>query len=257
MVSVDRWTAAQQYEHGYWQDVATQIVGGAASRLDWYQWRADQLAQRLRSVGLQHAASGQARVVEVGSGPVGVTTFFPARERLAVDPLQKEYEKNAAFLGYRDPEVQYLEGVGEDLPCESGGYDLVIIENCIDHVRDVDGVMTEIGRVLKPDGVLYLTVNTRTRWGYVAHRILSNLQIDRGHPHTFTPLRAERLVRAYGFTPLSIEVESALRAHWNDLRAPDLRTRVKCLLGVSESLLTLVAQRRPDGEPSVDDASRP
>lgn len=245
MVTVDRWKAAQEYEHGYWEDVAANIVSGTAPNLDWYRWRADVLAERLRKAGLQRLADGNACMVEIGGGPVGLATFFRGTERIAVDPLQTQYGKNPVLSRMRDPAVRYLEGVGESLPCDSGNADIVAIENCIDHVRDVDAVMNEIVRVLRPDGVLYLTVNCRTRWGYVMHRLLSRLQIDRGHPHTFTPRKAIRLVESYGFKPLMVQVESALRAHVDDLRAPGLRTKAKGLLGVSEYLITILAQRQP------------
>src|SRR5437899_1747709 len=67
----------------------------------------------------------------------------------------------------RDPAVDYREGSVEALPCESGHYDLAIIENCIDHVRDMHAGMRELQRALRTGGALYLTVNCRTKWGFV------------------------------------------------------------------------------------------
>ena len=160
-----------------------------------------------------------------------------------VDPLEPHYAENATLTSLRNPLVQYRAGAAESLPCESGRYDLAIIENCIDHVRDVHGAMCELERVLGPRGVLYLTVNCRSRWGFFAHRALSNLRIDAGHPYTFTPDRLRRLLQAHGWTPVQFDVGSYDAARTEDLSAPELRSRIKGLLGISEYLVSVVATR--------------
>ncbi len=94
MASPARWQRAQRYERGYWESLATRIAAGSASQLDWYRWRADQLVLRLRALGLGALTEGRARVIEVGCGPVGVVGFFPAVERIAIDPLEPYYVTN-------------------------------------------------------------------------------------------------------------------------------------------------------------------
>jgi SAM-dependent methyltransferase len=243
MVSGERWKAAQEYELGYWEAQAQRMGGNGDSQLDWYRWRAEDLSARLNALGLEHLTSGDARIVEVGSGPIGVATFFPGAERVAVDPLADAYARSEALVALRDPSVDYRQGMGEDLPCDTAHYDLAIIENCIDHVRDMAGVMRELVRVLKPGGVLYLTVNNRSRTGYYVHRVLSRLRIDPGHPHTFTPSRTEALVRAAGFDIAQIETGSYAEARAQDAASPNKKARLKALLGVSEYLVSVVALR--------------
>ena len=102
---------------------------------------------------------------------------------------------------------------------------------------------TELRRVLVPAGVLYLTVNCRTRWGFLVHRALSRLRVDAGHPHTFTPRRAQALIGRSGFAIRSLEVGSYTEALWADLRSPETRSRIKGLLGVSEFLASAIALR--------------
>jgi SAM-dependent methyltransferase len=242
MVSPARWQRAQQYERGYWESLATQIADGSVSQLNWYRWRGEQLVLRLRSLGLEHLTEGRARVVEVGSGPVGVVGFFPALERVAIDPLEPYYASNGTLTALRNPAVDYRPGSAEALPCESGRYDLAIMENCIDHVRDVKAAMSELRRALSAAGTLYLTVNCRTQWGFVVHRALSRLRVDAGHPHTFTPRRAERLLRDHGFRTLQLEVGSYAEARRADLAAPERRAHLKALLGISEFLVSAVAR---------------
>jgi SAM-dependent methyltransferase len=243
MVTAARWKAAQEYELGYWEAQARAIRGGTASQLEWYRWRAEQLIDRLERLGIGRLVAGDAAVVEIGSGPVGLVTYFPAAERVAVDPLADQYARSADLCALRDPAVDYRAGLGERLPCPDAAYDLAIIENCIDHVQDVGAVMRELRRVLKPGGVLYLTVNNRTRFGYPVHRLLSRLRLDPGHPHTFTPRRTRGLLEGYGFRIADLQFGSYRKAWLEDLRAPGFKPRLKAALGISEYLGDALAVR--------------
>jgi SAM-dependent methyltransferase len=247
MEDTKRWSEAQDYELGFWNNVAKDIDSGFGD-LGWYRWRADQLINRLKRLNLHRLTSGNASIIEVGRGPVGVCTFFPGAERLAVDPLMDQYSSHPAFAKARDPEVKYLQGVGERLPSPSSHFDLAIIENCIDHVHDVDAVMRELSRVLKPGGILYLTVNNRSWAGYFVQRLLPRLKIDRGHPHTFTPGRTRDLIRQSGFQLRDIEVGSYLQATRTDLASGKARDLLKALLGVSEYVVSVIAEQATPGQ---------
>jgi SAM-dependent methyltransferase len=247
LVSEDRWERAQAYERGYWATRAESIARGPAYRLGFYKWRADQLVKLLNANGLQNLTAGASSVVEIGSGPVGVISFYPGTPRIAVDPLESHYRDDPRLTELRDPEVSYREGVGERLPVPDGAADLVIMENCIDHTRDIVQVMNEIGRILRPMGVVYITVNCRTLPGFFVHRLLSLLAIDAGHPHTFTSRRARRLIREHPHFDLRLaRHESYLQALWDDLKAGP-RGVVKGLLGVSEFVTTVIGTRGSHG----------
>lgn len=244
MATVQRWSAAQNYEKLFWADTSSQIMSGSATQFDWYRWRAEQLTARLRQLGLGDLTNGSATVLEVGSGPVGIVSYFNGRQRIAVDPLNSFYGTDPVLCALRCGDVDYRTGLGENVPCDTGSCDFVIIENCIDHVQDVHGVGRELYRVLRPNGVLYLNVNCRTTAGYYVHRAMSRLRIDTGHPHTFTPDRALEFVERHGFEPLHSEAASAWAAHLEDLRGPGLRTRMKALCGVSEYVFKVIARKK-------------
>lgn len=246
MVSTERWRKAQEYERSYWEDQARKIADRAGADLDFYRWRADDLVRRLRAEGRDDLVDGSASVVEIGCGPVGVAGFFPATRRIAVDPLEGFYRTNQKLVERREPGVDYREGVGELLPAEDASADLVLIENCIDHTRDVDAVMKEIIRVLKPGGIMHLTVNCRIPPGFVVHRTLSRLAVDAGHPHTFTAGKARALVDDRPeLRMVRMEQGSFLAAMRQDLQGTS-RDKVKALLGVSEFVVSMLAERAPD-----------
>jgi SAM-dependent methyltransferase len=48
---------------------------------------------------------------------------------------------------------------GAALPLRSGSIDVALSDNVIDHARDPGGIVGELVRVLRPGGVLYLTVH--------------------------------------------------------------------------------------------------
>ena len=226
---------------GFWERQATEIAVGATSQLGWYGWRADQLIKVLLDLNLTHLTNGNANMIEIGSGPVGIASFFPALRRVAVDPLDGFYARNPVLIAKRDAGVEYREGTGEALPCESDDFDLVVIENCIDHVQDVHRVMCEIRRALRPGGTLYLTVNCRTASGYWVHRLLSRLRIDAGHPHTFTSDCAERLLHYHGFTILRTWYLQTYRdSRRADLASRIMKDRLKAYLRVSEFAVAMI-----------------
>src|SRR5437899_5889321 len=110
MVSPARGQRAQQYARGYWASLASRIAAGSESQLDWYRWCAEQLVERLRTIGLGQLTDGSARVVEVRSGPIGVVGFFPAAERVAIDPLESYYAAQSTLVALRNPAVDYRAG---------------------------------------------------------------------------------------------------------------------------------------------------
>ncbi len=243
MTGNTRWSVAQGYEKGYWENAASDLREGRSAYVDFYQWRGTRLIDALRKIGREDLVTGDARILEVGGGPVGLSGFLPAAQRLAVDPLEDFYRSDEGFLSARPSGVEYVRGIGEDLPAEDGVFDLVIIENCIDHVQDMHSVMSELRRVLRPGGVLYLTVNARSRIGYVTHRVISKLRLDPGHPHTLTVKRAGRLVEKSGFDLLHLEHGRWLPEWKADLTSRGLRGKAKALLGVSEFVVTIFGEK--------------
>jgi SAM-dependent methyltransferase len=250
----ERWAAAQSYERKYWESRARQIESGASAQLGWYKWRAEQLQQRLRAAGREDLCRGDSRVIEVGSGPVGVATFFPAARAVLIDPLHDFYGSSPILSALRNQCAEYVTGRGEALPVGDGAFDLVIIENCIDHVENMHGVLKELVRVMAPGGLLYLTVNCRSRTGYYMHRVLSRLKIDAGHPYTFTPARLTRLLGQYGLSVRDAEYGSYLKAWQEDLASPSRTAKAKALLGVSEYLASVLALPATSGR---DDTRQP
>jgi SAM-dependent methyltransferase len=226
-----RWLQAQEYERGFWQRLGASIEDGSTSQLEWYKWRASQLEQLLARVP---GGRPTGRVLEIGSGPIGIVNFLHWGERYAIDPLEGFYRQRPALIKLRNPGSTYLEGSGERLPLADGSCALVIIDNVIDHTFAPALILQEIARVLEPHGRLYLSVNVHTRWGAFLHNLLAVLRIDKGHPYTFTSPALQRFLAGHGFSIRLQEIGDYRQARTMDRLSQRLTDRIKGYIGISE-----------------------
>ena len=242
MATHSRWRQAQSYEKAFWQGLSTRIEDGQFD-LSWYDWNAKNLLRMLgEALHDQDVSFTSGRVLEVGSGPIGIVSHFEAAERHAVDPLNDFFASQPALVQHRNSGVTYGSARGEELPFEDNYFDLIIIENVIDHVQNADGVMRELHRVLKPDALLYLAVNLHPSWGAFVHRIVSALRIDKGHPHTFTIRGIRQFLKGHRFNVLHDEWQDYKECRRQDLKSDSTRDKLKGISGLSEFLYSSISR---------------
>ena len=183
------------------------------------------------------------RIIEIGCGPIGIINYINRGQRYGLDSLEGFYKSNNTLTKLRNSDVQYLEGTGEMIPFEENFFDLVIIDNVLDHVYDANAVVQEIRRVLKQDGFLYMTVNVRTRFGTQVHKFLSRLLIDKGHPQSFDVISIRNLIGRFQFSIRSESVSDFYEARSRDMRSPCIKDNIKGYSGISEFLYYAVCQK--------------
>ena len=244
MASRLRWKQAQSYEKAHWEEVSDHIQKDGRRGLTWYKWRAENLLRNIQKAFPDSTPEfTDASVLEVGSGPVGCISQLQARERVALDPLCDFFSTKPSLVEHRSPDVVYKNAQGEELPFDDGHFDMVVIENVIDHVENANGVMQQINRVLKPDGVLYLTVNLHPAWGYFLHEVVSKLRIDKGHPHTFTIPKIRSFLNRHGFQIFFDEWEDYKKCKADEWKSDSTRSKLKAVSGLSEFLFTSVSRK--------------
>jgi ubiquinone/menaquinone biosynthesis C-methylase UbiE len=175
-----------------------------------------------------------AKVLEIGSGPVGIVSFLKWGQRYAIDPLEDFFRSNSVLSQLKDPAVCYGQGSGEKLPFRNETFSLVILDNVLDHVREASGVLKEIHRVLAKDGLLYLAVNVHTNFGGIMHSFFSKVMIDRGHPHTFTIKTIRRFIDQHQFLILSESANDYFQARQQDRGSNSFKDIFKGYTGLSE-----------------------
>jgi len=105
------------------------------------------------------------RVLDVGCGG-GLFAEELARLGCAVigvDPSVGSLATARAHARAGGLSIDYRLGSGESLPCDAGSVDLVTCVDVFEHVTDLDRVIAEIARVLRPCGILLFDTINRTR----------------------------------------------------------------------------------------------
>src|SRR5439155_26744182 len=121
--------------------------------------RLEYLSRVLASSGIDPRG---ANALDVGCGG-GLLAEELARLGLrvtGVDPSVPSLEVARAHAAHAGLEIAYLPGFGEALPLLDSSFDLAVCCDVLEHVDDVDRVVAEIGRVLRPGGLfVYDTIN--------------------------------------------------------------------------------------------------
>jgi SAM-dependent methyltransferase len=99
------------------------------------------------------------KILDLGCGPYPLSIAFTDCEIIALDPLVQQYEAIGFPLAEFADRVTFVRGFAEAMPFASRSFDVVISVNAIDHVDDFAAAAREIGRVLKPGGVLRMQVH--------------------------------------------------------------------------------------------------
>jgi ubiquinone/menaquinone biosynthesis C-methylase UbiE len=173
-----RWQLAQEYEQNWWKSVKDNVD------MTFYK----SFAEEVKNIIAPHIQiTNETSILEIGSGAAGIITHFKeSNNRYAIDPLEDLYSSVENFVAYRDKEVKYFNGKGEALPFEDEKFDLVLIDNVLDHCEDPALVMSEIKRTLKKNGIIFFRQNTYKVWGKFVRSLMEKALIDKGHPFTFT-----------------------------------------------------------------------
>lgn len=107
---------------------------------------------------------GQISIAEIGCGPGRATMYLAARGAAitAVDISAASLARARA----RAPDARYVRATTMALPFGAASFELVVCDGVIHHTSDARAAFTEIARVLRPGGHLYLGVYNRRRLYY-------------------------------------------------------------------------------------------
>jgi SAM-dependent methyltransferase len=142
---------------------------------------------------LQRAAAKmpnqQITIVDVGAGACPYYQFFAkhASRYVAIDVPDEAAESDSRA-------IEYLAGVAEAIPLPEATADCVLFNQVLEHVVDPDAAVSEIYRVLKPNGWFV---------GSVPH--ISPVHLEPHDYRRYTDLGLRQLLERGGFMDISIE----------------------------------------------------
>lgn len=184
-----RWLVAQKYEEETWDEMMEKVLSQ-----EYYSMKKI-YAEKIKAWFNKFIEIGdKSKILQVGAAGDGMIFFWGTGYRHAIDPLADYFVKNFGVI--QDKRVTYVKGVGEALPYNADSFDIVILFNVLDHVYSPTDVLSEIYRVLRTGGFIYIGVHIYSPYGslYRFFREKMKIKIDRGHPYSFTPSKIEKMI---------------------------------------------------------------
>ncbi len=127
----------------------------------------------------------QLRLLDVGCGGGLLSEPFAA-QGCQVTGVDRSIPTLAAARAHAQKSglaIQYLEANAESLPFDDQSFDIVCCCDVLEHVDDMDRVINEISRVLKPGGIFFFdTINRTLRSKLVAIKLAQDWRLTRVMP---------------------------------------------------------------------------
>ncbi len=99
-------------------------------------------------------------ILDLGNGPCGLLNASEAFTKIGVDPNNFLYKQNKIL--YNIPKnIIYLTTHAESIPIMDETFDVITCVNVLDHTNEPLSILNEIKRLLKPNGLFFLSVDTR------------------------------------------------------------------------------------------------
>lgn len=231
MLDSHRWKLAQNYEKNWWEKQSEEMD------LSFYKGFANQVIEVIEPF---LKIEENTRILEIGSGAAGIITHLNSKFRFAVDPLEDFYATIKKFADYRDKNVIYKKALGESLPFKEKHFDLIIIDNVLDHCDNPALVISEMKRVLRENGIVFFRQNTYHIWGKFIRTIMEFFKIDKGHPHTFTKKSLIKLLTQSNFEILDYRRGGYFKTWLREIKSSRLIDKLKALLLVNRDKVTMV-----------------
>lgn len=183
-VSYERWKEAQDYERKYWEKVTkTDSIG--------YLSHSIKMKIFLEEFVL---LSDSSKILQIGCGPEDVIHYWKNGNLFAVDPLIDNYKEMGML---KESNVKNICAVGESLPFKNNYFDLIIINNVLDHCQNPNKVLQESYRCLAKKGILYIETNVRPKYLYPFLKMIwwTKISIAKGHPFLFLPENLGNMIK--------------------------------------------------------------
>ncbi|PPS42258.1 bifunctional 2-polyprenyl-6-hydroxyphenol methylase/3-demethylubiquinol 3-O-methyltransferase UbiG [Chroococcidiopsis sp. TS-821] len=125
------------------------------------------------------------KALDVGCGGGFSCEFMAAMgvDVCGIDQSQKCIEAAAKHANNSGFEIDYCYGMAENMPYQDNYFDVVVCVDVLEHVESVPCVISEIFRVLKPNGLFFFdTINRNLKSKIVMIWLMENIlgEIQRG-----------------------------------------------------------------------------
>jgi len=122
------------------------------------------------------------QALDIGCGGGFLAEEFAALgcQVTGIDPSPVSIGAARAHAATRGLDIDYLVGSGEQLPAPDSAFDLAYCCDVLEHVPDLDRVISETARVLKPSGLyLFDTINRTRKSKLLAIKVMQQWPLTR------------------------------------------------------------------------------
>jgi len=205
MQMAEHWDTAQVYEADHWtRFIENCKEGGERHWLDLWAPQAKLIIRILLEYNRMHPFM---RVLEIGGGAIGHIRWFPIGELVAIDSLGVIFEREFPNLDVEEynlrPDVNYIAYRAEDMPISiNDHFGVVLMLNALDHCDSPLRVMSEINRVIKPDGWLFESTTV-----FDTDAAKRDREYTKMHPHVFVGQRSLlKFIESCGFLQINVPI---------------------------------------------------
>ncbi len=144
-------------------------LGDRSSRVQFSEWDFRNAAATLRWYAPYDLIAGR-RILDLGCGQGGKACYYAssgARQVVGVDVDPGRIEQARDGAARRDlGNARFVVGDGRALPCASGVFDMVMLNDSFEHVAEPEAVLREAHRVLREGGTAHIAFPPfRSPWG--------------------------------------------------------------------------------------------
>lgn len=173
-----RWKIAQQAEIRWWKNYLKDK--DTAQYLEWKKQYWQAILDELKDVISIHHSQN---ILDAGCGPAGVFLNLQHCRTIAVDPLLDEYENNLSqFKKHQYPSVSFITSQMENIDLTEK-MDVIFCMNAINHVHNLPLSYDRLVSLLKPKGVLIISIDGHNHSFF--KRLFRLLPGDILHPHQY------------------------------------------------------------------------
>jgi SAM-dependent methyltransferase len=138
-------------------------------------------------------------VLEVGGGSIPRIFYMPVKTRIALDPTM-DHQRRLFPEVYEG--IACLQAIAENTPLRDGCIDFILLGNCWDHFSDPKQGLRELMRTLRPDGLIFVALETFTRFWKMWHKVR-----DKTHEYRWTPPEIHQIVAECGGEVVQFEID--------------------------------------------------
>lgn len=184
-----RWKEAQKKEAEYWKQ--------ESFRDSEFKELTTKYSDLFALVEKKFFFNDNTKILDLGCGATCPSILFKKGEKYGVDPLVGSFlqRDKAKLIG----KIRLSKGRGEEIPFADNCFDVVLCRNALDHMDNLQKVMTEMKRVTKETGIIILSVYVYAPFIFFLKTITEYIPFLRNieHPFTFTQGRFRKLCTQY------------------------------------------------------------